>query len=261
MQQQDEINANLLDSPSYGIEPVLETEYKRFQKQTEEYLEQVKPLQDFKESDLDILNELKSLVIHDKQKLSVPCEKIEDIKEGEEIASKLFRFLTFINKTKMIHGSGLSANQIGINKRVCVIHVKEPIYLINPVITNASGECNYFEGCLSFPGEGVKTNRFTTFNVKADNIEGELLFDVSDIVNTSACYYDDSVFEAMTIQHEIDHLNGITMFDRKIKPTRAEQRLGRNDRVTITDGKEFLTIKFKNFDIYEKKGFHILPTV
>ena len=74
------------------------------------------------------------MIIKDKNKLKTKCEPVKDIFEGEEIASKLFNEL--INSK--IGGIGLAANQIGINKRVCVVNVKEPIALVNPVITEHS---------------------------------------------------------------------------------------------------------------------------
>ena len=45
----------------------------------------------------------------------------------------MVKLLDELRKSKS--GIGLAANQIGINKRVCVINVKEPIVLINPTIT------------------------------------------------------------------------------------------------------------------------------
>ena len=58
------------------------------------------------------------------------CEEVKTIKEGEEIGAQLLKELT-----KSENGIGLAANQIGINKRVCVINIKEePLVLINPKI-------------------------------------------------------------------------------------------------------------------------------
>ena len=62
------------------------------------------------------------------KELNQPCEPCSSVNEGEEIAAKLIKELT-ISK----NGIGLAANQIGIQKRVCVINVKEePVVLINP---------------------------------------------------------------------------------------------------------------------------------
>ena len=58
-------------------------------------------------------------------------------------------------------------------------------------------------------------------------------------------------FECACVQHEIDHLDGITMFDRKPKPQtivngiNAPKKIGRNEKVTITDGSETKVLKYK----------------
>ena len=68
------------------------------------------------------------MIIKDKNKLTIKCTSTS-IKEGEDIAVRLLHELR-----QSESGIGLAANQIGINKRVCVINVKEPIVLINPKI-------------------------------------------------------------------------------------------------------------------------------
>ena len=51
---------------------------------------------------------------------------------------------------KSERGLGLSANQIGLDVRACVINVKEPLVLINPRVTEVSKETvAYVEQCLS----------------------------------------------------------------------------------------------------------------
>ena len=164
------------------------------------------------------------------------CEEVKTMKEGEEIGAQLLKELT-----ESENGIGLAANQIGINKRVCVVNVKEPIVLINPRIVEKSEDQFVFaEGCLSFPGKHVRTGRHTSVIVEADNHEGKLSFSAeSEDINDA--------FECACVQHEIDHLDGITMFDRSViaQPYRASEKIGRNEKVTITDGKETKVIKYK----------------
>ena len=84
------------------------------------------------------------MIIKDINKLKNPCEEIKDYEEAEKIAATLLKELTASKK-----GIGLAANQIGINKRVCVVNVKEPLVLINPKIVDKSEETFVFtEGCL-----------------------------------------------------------------------------------------------------------------
>jgi len=179
------------------------------------------------------------MIIKDRSKLETPCEVVS-IKEGEEIGVRLLHEL---RESKS--GIGLAANQIGINKRVCVINVKEPLVLINPNIIDVSEEkFKFAEGCLSFPNDKVKTLRHTWIKVHADNHDSTLVFSAeSNDINDA--------FECACVQHEIDHLDGITMFDRELKREplirgkNAPQKIGRNEKVTITKGKESKVLKYK----------------
>jgi len=193
-------------------------------------------------------------IVQDKEFLEVPCEETT-IENGEEIANKLFRVLTDRND-----GYGLAANQIGIQKQVCVINVKEPIYLINPKIVEASGSLIYYESCLSFPGELVRTKRYASITVEADNYEGQLYFDVSTYPDKDRGMNNIDVTEIVVIQHEISHLQGRTMFDYEDKqvPVKKVETFGRNDKITITDGKDTKIIKYKNYKQFEEKGYYIL---
>ena len=176
------------------------------------------------------------MIITEIKKLQIMCEEVKTMKEGEEIGAQLLKELS-----ESKNGIGLAANQIGINKRVCVVNVKEPLVLINPRIVEKSEDQFVFaEGCLSFPGKHVKTGRYTSVTVEADNYDGKLSFTAeSEDINDA--------FECACVQHEIDHLDGITMFDRSVtpQPYKAPEKIGRNERVTITDGKETKELKWK----------------
>lgn len=103
-------------------------------------------------------------------------------------------------------GVGLAANQIGLNKSVCVVNVNKPIILVNPKITGKFGKSLFQEGCLSFPGDYIITERWTDIVVTASNHKEQMIFS-----------FDKNALECVCVQHEIDHLNGITMYDRKSK--------------------------------------------
>ena len=179
------------------------------------------------------------MIIKDKNKLKKQCDFVT-VEEGEEIGVRLLHELR-----ESENGIGLAANQIGINKRVCVINVKEPIVLINPKIIEKSKEQFVFpEGCLSFPNDKIKTQRYVSIKVEADNHEGVLSFsaDSQEI---------DDAFECVCVQHEIDHLDGITMFDREFKSIpykRENKKIGRNEKVIIKKGSESKTVKFKKYE-------------
>jgi len=176
------------------------------------------------------------MIITEISKLQTICESVSSVEEGEEIGAQLLKELS-----ESKNGIGLAANQIGINKRVCVINVKEPLVLINPKIVEKSEETFIFpEGCLSFPNDKIRTKRHVSIVVEADNHEGQLSFS-ADGKNVN------DAFECVCVQHEIDHLDGITMFDRKFIniPYQAPKSYGRNEKVTITDGTETKIIKYK----------------
>ena len=186
------------------------------------------------------------IIKNNKERLNKVCEPVDNILEGEEIATKLLNELTN-SKTP---GIGLAANQIGINKRVCVINVKEPIIFINPQITKLDGEVLYTESCLSFPKKFVTTKRDKWVTIKSDN-HGEIVM--------GSDQNDDSLLESVCIQHEIDHLDGITMFDRRvIKEPIKSNKIGRNEKVTITKGSESKIIKYKKAKQLLEDGWELI---
>ena len=187
------------------------------------------------------------MIITDKEQLSQICEPCKSIEEGQEIGKKLIEALI-----EEKSGIGLAANQIGINKRVCVINVKEPVVLINQKIVEKSEDMFVFmEGCLSFSGEAIKTKRHKWVKVQTDNHDTTLFFSVWDDDSEDGFDKDKYLkmaYETACVQHEIDHLDGITMFDREfiMEPVkRSVPKIGRNDKVTITDGTETKVIKYK----------------
>ena len=192
------------------------------------------------------------MIITEIKQLQLMCEEVKTIKEGEEIGAQLLKELT-----ESKNGIGLAANQIGINKRVCVINVKEPIVLINPRIVERSKEEFIFpEGCLSFPNKHVRAKRNVSVIVEADNHEGKLSFSAdSEDMNDA--------FECACVQHEIDHLDGITMFERSIttQPYSAAEKIGRNEKVMITDGKETKELKWKKAQPLVESGDWEMATI
>ena len=189
------------------------------------------------------------MIIKDKNKLKEKCTPVS-IEEGEEIGVRLLHELR-----ESENGIGLAANQIGINKRVCVINVKEPLVLINPKIVKHSEDKFIFpEGCLSFPDKKVRTARYKDITVEADNHNGKLFF-------TADSKEINDAFECVCVQHEIDHLDGITMFDREFKQEpivrgkNAPEKIGRNTKVLIKKGSETKTIKYKKFNKMSEDGW------
>jgi peptide deformylase len=98
-------------------------------------------------------------------------------------------------------GIGLAANQIGVLKRIIVVLVEDnPVIMINPEILEFSDQrCEMEEGCLSIPGEYLQITRPETIKVKYRNTKG------MPCINTY------SGLTSRVIQHEVDHLDGVTM--------------------------------------------------
>tara|TARA_R110002020_G_scaffold215876_2_gene423180 strand:+ start:877 stop:1452 length:576 start_codon:yes stop_codon:yes gene_type:complete len=189
------------------------------------------------------------MIITEVSKLQTICESVSSVKEGEKIGAQLLKELT-----ESKNGIGLAANQIGINKRVCVVNVKEPLVLINPKIVEQSEEKFIFpEGCLSFPNKKIRTQRYVSVVVETDNHKEQLSFSAEggDI---------NSAFECVCVQHEIDHLDGITMFDREFirEPYRAPKSYGRNEKVTVEKGGNTKELKYKKAQSLLEDGWTLV---
>ena len=194
--------------------------------------------------------ETKQIVVYPNDILTTPTKKT-DLKTAQELAVELFKTL------KQEGGLGLSANQIGEDKSVCVVDVTNPFFLLNPVITKKQKEIIYKEGCLSIPDKMITTKRYERIEVEADNVKGTMVFGPE---KDNQVDNDLLVLEAVCVQHEIDHLNGKTIYDREFKREsfrRTEVKIGRNEKVTITKDKETLTMKYKKVIPYLEKGWVI----
>lgn len=145
------------------------------------------------------------MIITDHQAIIQACEPAASITEGQQICRRLADELT----ASKVPGIGLAANQIGINKRVCILRTPEfdpagfgysiEIWLINPKIERLQNPVVFSqEGCLSFPNKTVKTLRYASCRVVDDlNPKG----------------WDFNGLRAIVAQHEIAHTNSHTMYD------------------------------------------------
>jgi len=185
---------------------------------------------------------------------------------GEKIAGKLMVTLAYLNRYRRV-AVGLAANQIGINKSVFVINIDSPLYFINPDVIELSKERAQFnEGCLSIPKKRVPISRHMRIKVKADNLKEPEWFGVE----WDGGRVDETrMLEAFAIQHEFNHLHGIliTDLDERPAPFVAENRFGRNDKVTVykmvksfgmeNEELKSMEIKYKHLDKYQKDGWKL----
>ena len=104
-------------------------------------------------------------------------------------------------------GVGLAAPQVNVHKRLVVIDVSEDknalMVLVNPQILAQEGTQEYEEGCLSVPFDyRADVERSSSVHLKCLDLEGKVV------------ERDINGFEAIIVQHETDHLNGILYTDR-----------------------------------------------
>ena len=134
-----------------------------------------------------------------------------DLKEAEKISKNL---IDTLNNSK-IPGAGLSAPQIGINKRIFIARKffnedeNNSNYIdyiiINPILKNKSKEkTKSLEACLSIDDAYGFVERYKKVGIVYTNLDGK-----KQILKTGG-------FLSCVIQHELDHLNGILFIDKLI---------------------------------------------
>lgn len=129
------------------------------------------------------------------------CKPVKNFDE------KLHILLDDMYDTMQQHnGVGLAAPQVGILKRAVVIDVGDGrIELINPEITEQSGEQTGSEGCLSVPGVWGEVARPNVVTVKAQDRDGKWFkLTGEELLARAIC-------------HETEHLDGKLFLDRVIK--------------------------------------------
>ncbi len=122
------------------------------------------------------------------------------------------------------NGIGLSANQVGLDKRFFVMKLQDPntppFILINPKILWASEQQSEFEeGCLSFPELFIPVKRPSKIKVEyIDKYKNTCIIELNGI--DSRCF-----------QHELDHLDGICFTDKvsKLKLALALKKQRKNN--------------------------------
>lgn len=131
-------------------------------------------------------------------------------------------FEQMIDVMKSNDGLGIAANQIGLDIRAVAVdltfstdedssnsnsaflsYTEKPLMLVNPEIKWVSKECiKDLEGCLSFPGIIVRVKRYECIVVSYYDCAG-----ISHEIKAKGLL-------ARCLQHEIDHLDGMSFIDR-----------------------------------------------
>jgi len=145
------------------------------------------------------------IIIAPNKLLSMVAEDIEEDGFGEDlnkIMSDMAETMYYTN------GVGLAGQQVGILKRILVADVGSKygvnlIKVVNPVIKSIDSEISSLkEGCLSLPTFSAIIKRPKAVTVEYRDPLGKLHLDEFTGV------------AAHIIQHEIDHLNGITLLNK-----------------------------------------------
>jgi peptide deformylase len=130
--------------------------------------------------------------------------KAEPVEKVDEEINKIIDEM--LNVMLSNNALGLAANQVGILKRIIVANVdkEQLLVLVNPQIQIDESTLGLHkeEGCLSLPGAQTKLKRASAIKVVGLGRDNEeITYELFDL-------------DAIVIQHEVDHLDGITMLQR-----------------------------------------------
>jgi len=166
-------------------------------------------------------------IITDTDKLHIKSTPVVDMISIQSTISSMTEYMDS-NRNAL----GLAAIQIGEPLRLFMFRCRgsELVYFINPFIIKKEEEfINDGEACLSIPGKFFSVKRFNYVEMKDDHV-GHTVFEGR---------------EAVVIQHEMDHLDGILISDKEYKA----KTTGRNDLCPFCL-KEGIKIKFKKCKIH-----------
>lgn len=149
-----------------------------------------------------------------------PDERLKQIAEpiynefGSGWLEELVQDMTHVIETNAVKGVGLAAVQVGVNKSVIIYKDRsETVHtLCNARIVRRFGKVkSYGEGCLSVPGYKADVRRAKGIKIKAQLTDG------------THVTLKERGFQAIILQHEIDHLNGLEFIDHVPSGNRAKQ--------------------------------------
>jgi peptide deformylase len=123
-------------------------------------------------------------------------------------------------------GTGLAANQVGVQRRIFVYDVGQGARtVINPRIVESDGEWVYDEGCLSVPGLSWEIVRPNAVHLVGVDLDGnEISIEATEL-------------EGRVFQHELDHLDGILLVERLDEDQRKEAlKILRTRSLDLTPG-------------------------
>ena len=191
--------------------------------------------------------------------LKTPIERTEmTASEADELHKTLEEALDKFG------GIGISATQLGIKKRACLIRFgEENIFLLNPTIIPKSKDgFIFYERCLSMPDtmkKPVRTIRACKVVVNTDNL-GEIIFEINPDGDKQNEQVSAETMKTVIVQHEIDHLDGITLKERVYTTTVVKKvDFGRNEKIVMKSPQgEMIEVKYKKANDYFLKGYEVV---
>jgi len=152
---------------------------------------------------------VKEVLLYPDPLLKKVCEAVETFDESaEQLLDDLVDTMVDAG-----HSVGVAAPQIGELRRAVVVDVSKSklgkkqknhglICMVNPEIIEREGETVVREGCMSVPDYTGNVSRAERLVVQFLNRDGQL-----QVIRSEE-------FEAIAIQHELDHLDGKLFLDR-----------------------------------------------
>lgn len=151
-----------------------------------------------------------NILIYPDKRLRSQCRTVDVFSDSiRTLATAMFQTMLKEN------GIGLAACQVGQLVRLIIIHDAKSAdgfrAFVNPEITFKSDKMVATEeGCLSIPGVYGFVKRAAKIRVKYQDLRGVKKVDKA------------TGMEAIVLQHEIDHTNGILIIDKDIEYTKGQ---------------------------------------
>ena len=143
---------------------------------------------------------VKKIVVKGHPALAAKSAKVENI--DDEVLNIIQDLKDTLHTTE--NGVGIAAPQIGINKRIIYIDLRDGsqgMALINPRIVKRKGKQESEEACLSFPGYYGYVDRPAKVMVRALDENGQKVeYIAEELLCRVSC-------------HDIDHLDGVMYCD------------------------------------------------
>lgn len=144
-----------------------------------------------------------SVIVAPDPRLKRPCQAVERV--GDEVRALMDDLMESMHEA---NGIGLAAPQVGVTKRVIVVHIMRkdeelgPYMMADPEIVWASEEeRRNEEGCLSLPDQYAEVTRPAAVEIRYLDDENQ-----RRELRTEGML-------ATCIQHEMDHLEGVLFVD------------------------------------------------